>query len=98
MSDPGSGLQPIRRAVPEDLARGIGIGLRTCGLQPMAMADRALIAPDGWKYVHRPDDVCELYNLNEDPAEQQNRIGDPTAEKTQDELLSLLTPESREQG
>ena len=33
---------------------------------------RTLIAPDGWKLSLRDNDLCELYNLVEDPSEQRN--------------------------
>ena len=33
---------------------------------------RTIIAPDGWKLSLRDNDLCELYNLNEDPSEQRN--------------------------
>lgn len=33
---------------------------------------RTMIAPDGWKLSLRDNDLCELYNLNEDPSEQRN--------------------------
>lgn len=33
---------------------------------------RTVIAPDGWKFSLRDNDLCELYDLNEDPAEQRN--------------------------
>lgn len=33
---------------------------------------RTVIAADGWKLSLRDNDLCELYNLNEDPSEQRN--------------------------
>jgi arylsulfatase len=33
---------------------------------------RTVIAPDGWKLSLRDNDLCELYNLSEDPSEQRN--------------------------
>jgi len=33
---------------------------------------RTVITPDGWKLSLRDDDLCELYNLTEDPSEQRN--------------------------
>lgn len=33
---------------------------------------RTVIAPDGWKLSLRDNDLCELYNLTEDPSEQRN--------------------------
>lgn len=33
---------------------------------------RTVIAPDGWKLNLRDNDLCELYNLSDDPFEQRN--------------------------
>ena len=33
---------------------------------------RTVISPDGWKLSLRDTDLCELYNLREDPSEQRN--------------------------
>jgi arylsulfatase len=33
---------------------------------------RTVINPEGWKLSLRDNDLCELYNLREDPAEQRN--------------------------
>ena len=33
---------------------------------------RTVITPDGWKLSLRDNDLCELYNLTEDPSEQHN--------------------------
>ncbi|HST30553.1 MAG TPA: sulfatase-like hydrolase/transferase [Chthoniobacterales bacterium] len=48
-------------------------------LAPTRMVNRAIrestrtvIAPDGWKLSLRDNDLCELYNLREDPSEQRN--------------------------
>lgn len=40
-------------------------------------SQRALVTDDGWKYVFTPGDTDEVYDLNTDPAELNNRIDDP---------------------
>jgi arylsulfatase A-like enzyme len=47
-------------ASPDDVSRAIRESTRT------------VIAPDGWKLSLRDNDLCELYNLNDDLAEQRN--------------------------
>ena len=37
---------------------------------------------ENWKYVFNPSDIDELYDLDADPAEMNNRIDDPNARET----------------
>lgn len=59
--------------VPTELAMNAGNGAFTDHV-----AERCIIAPDGWKYVWRGGDEPELLvHLGEDPGEQHDRSRDP---------------------
>jgi arylsulfatase A-like enzyme len=49
-----------------------------------------LIRTDRYKLVLSVADLCELYDLEDDPSELQNRYGDPDLEETQEELMDRL--------
>ena len=43
-------------------------------------SQRILVSDDGWKYIFSPGDLDELYDLNADPNEMENRAHDPDAQ------------------
>lgn len=42
------------------------------------------------KFVYNSSDICELYDLEEDPYELQNRIDDPACEPVKEDLKERL--------
>lgn len=53
---------------------------------------RTIVTPEGWKLSLRDRDQSELYNLNEDPAEERNLFSDSTYR----ERISELTKQVRQ--
>ncbi len=51
---------------------------------------RRAVVSGRWKYVYDPDDIPELYDLQNDPLETQNRAGDPSAGGVLDDLHAPL--------
>jgi len=43
----------------------------------MEESTRTVVTPDGWKLSLRDKDLCELYNLKDDPEEMRNRYSEP---------------------
>ena len=53
---------------------------------------RGLVTNDGYKYIFNPDDIDELYNLNNDAAEMKNLLVDgehPKADQLRKQLIAL---------
>lgn len=57
---------------------------------PESYARAAAIRTQGWKLVHRPSEVSELYDLVHDPGEQHNLWDAPAARAPQTALLGRL--------
>ncbi|MEX0761421.1 MAG: sulfatase-like hydrolase/transferase [Dehalococcoidia bacterium] len=51
---------------------------------------RTLIGADGWKAVFTAKSQCELYNLNEDPYEQNNLFDDPVEQSRVKTMLDKV--------
>ncbi len=47
---------------------------------PDSACQTFMVRTEQWKYIHRQEDVCELYNLAEDEHEERNLLHEPTAE------------------
>ena len=57
---------------------------------PESYARAACIRTPDWKLVHRPTEVSELYDLQNDPDETDNRFNDPAVQAVQAKLLGQL--------
>ncbi|MFP3903061.1 MAG: sulfatase, partial [Armatimonadota bacterium] len=51
---------------------------------------RTVVTPDGWKLTLRSEDLCELYNLNDDPHETQNLYGQPEVKAIVEDLTERI--------
>ena len=51
---------------------------------------------ENWKYVFNPSDIDELYDLEADPAEMNNRIDDPSVSETARNMRRRLLARLRE--
>ena len=61
--------------------------------RPKPFRVRTLVTPE-WRLSFSDDpDVCEMYNLAEDPEEMHDRWRDPTCDHVREELLHLLAAE-----
>ncbi|RYH07868.1 sulfatase-like hydrolase/transferase [Tropicimonas sp. IMCC6043] len=60
-------------------------------------SQRALLSEDGWKFIFTPGDEDELYDLNADPDELDNRIDDPAAKAVLDRMRDLMIAETARQ-
>ncbi len=54
------------------LKKGTSIAPAEAVSRAIRESTRTVIMPDGWKLSLRDSDLCELYNLVEDPSEQRN--------------------------
>jgi len=48
------------------------------------------IRTERWKYTWSPNDLCELYDLADDPGERRNRIGEPACQPITQRLHTRL--------
>lgn len=67
-------------------------GLRFLYSQRMIMSD------DGWKYIFSPGDLDELYDLETDPHEMDNRLSDPGAADRLAQMRQALVAETARAG
>ena len=67
------GEQPAPRPVFAEIGDGILVGNST---DPQYFASHVMVVSDGWKYVRNRDEIDELYDLAEDPAEMVNLAQD----------------------
>lgn len=61
-------------------------------------SQRALVTEEGWKYVFTPGDWDEVYDLNHDPGELHNLIGEEGAQETIRQLRQRIHAASERYG
>lgn len=58
--------------------------------QPASISRVCMMRNSGWKYIRRPDDMHELYDLKNDPRETTNRFGDPACRELQQTMTEAM--------
>lgn len=64
----------------------------------MSLPWRTIVSPDRWKLSLCPDDQCELYDLNRDPHERDNRFDDPDQAARIRDLASRIREWQKDTG
>lgn len=74
-----------------------GLLLEAHGMRYL-QSQRMLVSDDGWKYIFTPADEDELYDLNSDPGELENLVGDAAFRGQAERLRAMLVEACRRHG
>lgn len=76
--------------IPEVFGRNRVIFEKGKGVGGIRHADAKMVRSNRWKYNYYPEGYEELYDLRNDPNEQQNRAGDSSCKAVVSEMKSCL--------